>query len=168
MDAIKLTESDIQKTCCEFLALDGWVVRRMEPVSDTSTVQQIRKAMASVAMPPHVRSELNEIIQKCLRGRGANELGMADVLAIRYRYPCRGEGCSGKNCGTVDCVTAEVLWIEYKRPGGKVTATQKAWHATERARGALVWVFGEDIQPASIEAFRAHYCASGLARKVKA
>lgn len=158
-----LRESDIQKTCCEFLRLDGWVVLRMEPVSDTSTVRAILAALNREVALHVVFDRIAEIVKKCLRGRGANELGMPDVLAIRY--------WNGKY---LDPQTADVLWFEAKRPGGKCTPLQRAWHSRERARGALVWVLGDpgdpdaNITPASIEAFRAHYCASGLARKVKA
>jgi len=42
------------------------------------------------------------------------------------------------------------LWIEFKRPGGKLREGQPEWHQRERLRGATVWVvddfeFFEDL-----------------------
>jgi hypothetical protein len=51
---VKLTEAQIQKTCSDFLALDGWRPLRTDPTSDKS------------------------------RGKGFGECGMADHLFIRY------------------------------------------------------------------------------------
>lgn len=142
-----LTEEQIRETCCDFLRLDGWTVRRMEPVSDRA------------------------------RGRGANELGMPDVLAMRSLYEIEKAANESLNLGYKEQLLrsyTQTVWIEFKRPGGSCTPLQRAWHATERARGALVWVMGDpgdpdaNITPATIEAFRAHYMASGLARNVKA
>lgn len=53
---MRLTEAQIQKTCAEFLALDGWRPLRTDPTSDRS------------------------------RGKGFGECGMADHLFIRYGY----------------------------------------------------------------------------------
>lgn len=35
---------------------------------------------------------------------------------------------------------AAVLWIELKRPGGRIRPQQQEWHDRERGRGAEVWV----------------------------
>lgn len=80
------------------------------------------------------------------------EVGMPDCLAIRYFVMF---GVSDR--------ADDVLWIEWKRLKGKPSTEQKLWHTAERARGALVWVAGEDF-PATIEGFWAHYRASGLLR----
>jgi hypothetical protein len=59
-----------------------------------------------------------------------------------------------------------VLWIEFKALKGQPSKAQLDWHAKERARGALTWIAGVDF-PASVEGFRAHYLASGLARSAE-
>jgi hypothetical protein len=82
------------------------------------------------------------------RGKGFGEPGMADTLCLRY-------GRQGAPC--------EVLWIEWKAPGGRVRKHQHAWHLAERARGALTVVAGLDF-PASVKGFWSWYRASGLAR----
>jgi hypothetical protein len=82
------------------------------------------------------------------RGKGFGELGMADTLALRY-------GRQGAAC--------EVLWIEWKAPGGRVRKHQLDWHTKERARGAMTAIAGVDF-PASIKGFWSWYRASGLAR----
>jgi len=81
------------------------------------------------------------------RGKGFGEKGQADTLCLRYgRQPA-----------------AEVLWIEWKAPGGRVKKHQLEWHARERARGALTAIAGVDF-PASVKGFMSWYRASGLAR----
>ncbi len=51
---MKIREADIQRTCTEFLQLDGWRALRTDPCSDRS------------------------------RAKGFGEKGMADYLYIRY------------------------------------------------------------------------------------
>jgi hypothetical protein len=82
------------------------------------------------------------------RGKGFGEPGMADTLALRY----------GKQSAA-----CEVLWLEWKAPGGRVRKHQVVWHTRERARGALTVVAGWDF-PASVKGFWSWYRASGLAR----
>lgn len=119
---MRILEKDIQRACCEILALDSW--RR-------------------------VRTDMKQ-----LRGMGVQEPGMADDLFIRYPpgvpMECR--------------ILAEVLWVEWKKKGGKAADHQTAWHTLERKRGALTLIAGEDF-PASIEGFRTWYKTSGLMRK---
>ena len=87
-----------------------------------------------------------------LRGLGVREKGIADRLYIRYEAERPGDAL------------AEVLWIEWKKRGGKAMAHQTEWIAAERARGALVLLAGVDF-PASIEGFQCWYRASGLTRR---
>jgi len=95
------------------------------------------------------------------RAKGFGELGMADDLYIRYRYSV--EDTDPTYAGW-DRECADVMWVEWKKPGGKVSPHQKAWHLAERGRGALVVVATEDFLP-SIEGFQVWYRASGLMRK---
>ena len=94
-----------------------------------------------------------------LRGLGVSEPGMADHQFIRYGYfsPTAKKHFAIKPL-------AEVLWVEFKKRGGKAEQHQKDWHARERNRGGLVWVLGEDFE-ASIESFCEYYAKSGLQRK---
>jgi hypothetical protein len=85
------------------------------------------------------------------RGKGFGELGMADTLALRY-------GRQSAAC--------EVLWCEWKAPGGKPRKHQLAWHIRERARGAMTMVAGVEF-PASVEGFRDWYAKSGLMRRAR-
>jgi len=78
-------------------------------------------------------------------GRVVGERGQPDYLFLRY-----GEG-----------FTAEVLWIEFKRPGERPNIAQQMWHKAEKERGAEVLVV-DDIQD-----FRDSYAASGLIRRVR-
>lgn len=98
-----------------------------------------------------------------LRGLGVQEKGIADELYVRYlplaklqRVPRPDEVKA----------QAEVLWVEFKRRTGKAMAHQRAWHDAEQARGALTWIAGIDFT-ASVEGFKAHYLASGLARRIR-
>jgi hypothetical protein len=82
------------------------------------------------------------------RGKGFGEAGQADTLALRYSR-------KGATC--------EVLWLEWKTPGGRVRKHQTAWHIRERARGAVTAIAGVDFAP-SVRGFGKWYRASGLAR----
>jgi hypothetical protein len=82
------------------------------------------------------------------RGKGFGELGMADTLAVRY----------GKQAAA-----AEVIWLEWKAPGGRVRKHQTDWHTKERARGAMTAIAGVDFAP-TVRGFWKWYRASGLAR----
>ncbi len=81
------------------------------------------------------------------------EPGAPDCMAVRYsQYAPQ----------------ADILFIEWKRldkrgKPTKATAHQKAWHALERARGALTLIAGIDFA-ATPEGFFEWYAASGLAR----
>lgn len=95
-------------------------------------------------------------------GKGFGEKGMPDLLAIRYLNQSAIE-C---NCGRriiLNKLAASTLWIEWKRPYGKVSPHQKLWHEAERVRGAMTLIAGEDF-PASIEGFINWYRGSGLNR----
>jgi hypothetical protein len=112
------SEAVIEGECCQLLREDNWRILKTNPVSSRA------------------------------RAKGFGELGMPDVLALRYRK---------------ESVLCEVLWIEWKAPGGRVRKHQTEWHIRERARGAVTVIAGMDF-PASIEGFRAWYLASGLVR----
>jgi hypothetical protein len=92
------------------------------------------------------------------RGKGFGEVGMADHLYIRYRPMA-----AHPEWRVVATVPADVMWIEFKRPGEKAKKHQALWHIKERARGALTLIAGEDF-PATIEGFREWYRKSGLQR----
>ena len=95
------------------------------------------------------------------RGKGFGEIGMADCLYIRYLPP--EPPAPGKIPGKMGL--AHVLWVEYKRPGGKLSPHQIRWAQEETARGALVWLATWTFEP-TFEGFVAHYRASGLLRRV--
>lgn len=99
---------------------------------------------------------------KHLRGLGVSEPGMGDKQYIRYRNRYRME--TGGYSGLHLLALTEVMWIEWKRKGGKAGQKQQEWHERERARGALTLIAGEDF-PASIEGFCSFYAKSGLQRK---
>ena len=85
--------------------------------------------------------------------RKVGEPAMPDYLYIRY-------GLVG-GINVVECpdACAEVLWVEYKKPGEEPTKAQLEWHEQERARGGLVVVID------SIEGGKAWYKTSGLQRR---
>ncbi len=132
----KITEAQIAAACNELLLADGW--------------------RGVVTDPPQ------------LRGLGVSEKGIPDGLYIRYDDP-RVDAVikRGKGEGTFwQRIQAQVLWIEWKRKGGKAAQHQRDWHAAERARGALVLLAGEDF-PATIDGFTDFYFNSGLNRKLR-
>ncbi len=142
----KLSERDIEKTCTDFLALDGWRSLKTDPVSHREW------------------------------GKGFGEPGMADMLYIRYLYgPSGAEQCQCGIPAGDGCACAEVMWIEWKRAARfskrkkcclptKAAPHQHHWHILERKRGALTLIAGEDFT-ASIEGFQTWYRGSGLMRR---
>ena len=134
--AALLKERDIERTCTEFLELDGWRCIKTDL--------------------PH------------LRGLGVQEKGMADRLYIRYHKPCKEHSMLLSIPYVCGAQRAEVMFIEWKRPNGKISAKQTEWHQLERKKGALTLLAGVQFVP-TIEGFREWYCKrSGLARKVLA
>jgi hypothetical protein len=115
----KVSEAQLSKQVQDFLCIDGWRVFKQEPLSRAGG------------------------------GRYAGELGMPDLLALRYARPVQGWANS-------------VLWIEVKRKGAKPKPHQLEWHERERALGAEVWVVDD------YDAFRAKYLGSGLNRRISA
>ena len=97
-----------------------------------------------------------------LRGLGVQEKGIPDRLYIRYwaGLSVRGAGIAEK----ADLLAeTQSLWIEHKKLRGRLSEHQEAWHAAERARGALVIVAGQDFHP-SLDSFCQWYGQSGLQR----
>ena len=138
----KLREKDIARTCCDYLLLDGWRILNCEPMS---------------------RREY---------GKGFGEKGMADTLAIRYAFPrlkdvrsahTLEEDRRNPHDTPLHRSYADVMWIEWKRSDGRAAPHQKTWHDSERSRGALTLIAGEDFE-ASIDGFLSWYKASGLNR----
>lgn len=136
----RLTEAHIEQACTDYLILDGW-----RPL----------------------KTEQNFSEHK-LKSVGEN--GMADHLYIRYEPHVHYNGTNiVKNRTAENTVTLEaeahVMWIEWKRYGGKTGQHQLDWNAKETGRGALALIAGIDFTP-TIEGFRKWYQASGLARRV--
>lgn len=129
--ALKVSERDIQRTCSDLLALDGWRMLRTDPCSDRA------------------------------RGKGFGEIGMADCLYIRHHVPITWLVPLARD--TMYRTIAQVMWIEWKTRGGKMSMPQKIWHSVERDRGALTLIAGQDFET-SIEGFISWYRASGLNR----
>jgi hypothetical protein len=131
---MKLTEAQIEKQCSDFLALDGWRSLKTDPCSNKEW------------------------------GKGFGEKGMADHLYLRYWNKGDPRGPVHGFRTRVYDPQAEVLWIEWKRPGGKAAPHQRVWIEAERARGALVLLAGEDFS-ATFDGFVSWYRASGLLRR---
>ena len=112
-------EQLIALECEQLLREDGWRTIQCEPLSSRS------------------------------RGRGFGEIGMPDLLALRY---------GKKTPGACEC-----LWIEFKARNGRVKKHQFEWHGKERARGGMTAIATVDFVP-TVKGFRSWYRASGLAR----
>ncbi len=118
---MKITEAQLSRLVQDFLKLDGWRVLRQEPLSRAGG------------------------------GRYAGELGMPDLLALRYWKASQEYGAPA----------GDILWIEVKRSGQKPKPHQLQWHERERALGAEVWVVDD------FDAFKEKYVSSGLNRSIR-
>lgn len=101
----------------------------------------------SLALEPMARRDL---------GKGFGEPGMADYLYIRYE---------SDHAGWLPA-SAQILWVEFKSPRGRVTKTQRLWHDVERKRGALTAIATVDFGP-TVEGFERWYFTTGLARRIQ-
>lgn len=96
---------------------------------------------------------------KHLRGLGVIEVGIPDRLYVRYsNLNMRNHGFD---------TAGQIVWIEWKAPGGRLSLKQATWIQAERARGGVVWIAGQDFAP-DYEAFKAFYATTGLRRAVEA
>lgn len=101
-----------------------------------------------------------------MRGLGVSEPGIADDQFIRYDIHEEFWPFEGPKIPLHYKVLAQVLWIEWKKKGGKAGAHQATWHQHMRWLGAVTLIAGENFE-ASIDGFTKWYMESGLARKVK-
>ena len=97
------------------------------------------------------------------RGKGFGEKGMADHLFIRYLDKAQLQ-CICERRMVLKAPAAEVLWVEFKRPGGKICNHQSLWNAAERAAGAMTVCAIVDFEP-TFDGFVAWYRCSGLLRR---
>ena len=122
---MKITEAQVERAVKDLLEADGWRSLKTNPVSNKA------------------------------RGAGFGEIGMADMLFIRYQ-------CVVILNDTNEVIDVEpscqVIWIEFKAPGKLPSPHQLTWHTRERARGALVLVVDD------VDDFREWYKTSGLMR----
>lgn len=154
-----LRESHVEQTVTEFMEWDGWRSFKMEAQSDHSLVKRFMTRVYAHDLLKPLAQIIHYVLRQVMRGTGVGEPAMPDRIFIRYRHqPSDGD--------IVDEYlhrgTADVVWIEFKRPGQKPRADQIAWHQAERERGGMVYVVGETDDWWDI--FRAWYAASGLQR----
>lgn len=164
--ALIIRERDIERTCTEFLSLDGWRSLKTDPVSDKATIDAVRRMTLESPILRPVAGAVMVILEKCVRGKGFGEPGMSDSLFLRYgnaRLEWRKKQGGELLNSDSRLAAAEVMWLEWKSAKGKPKPHQIHWRDCERVRGALVLVAGIDF-PASIEGFINWYRFSGLQR----
>lgn len=123
-------EAHVQQTVTQLLEYDGWRAFRTEHAIERSNDEQRRFK------------------------RRVGEPGQPDYLYIRYNPVTYLQPMD-----SVNRTDADVMWIEFKKPGEEPEPKQLKWHAAERACGALVLVVDD------IDAFRKWYEESGLKRR---
>ncbi len=139
---MKLRESQIQETCADWLALDGWL-RRIK--TDLRHLRGMGVQEKGIPDDCFIRYEFDR------QAKTLCDLGLdSDTPIIANDTQLRA--------------MSQVLWIEWKARDGVIGQKQAEWHQLERARGALVWVAKQDF-PAAIEGFQDHYRKSGLLQR---
>lgn len=122
----RVAEKDLEQAVRDYLEFDGWRCFHFEQVWAEE------------------------------RKRTFGELGMPDLLCIRYEIPFHVP-----KVGPL----SEVMWIEMKTEGGRAAGHQKLWHIHERKLGALTVIAGEDFPP-TFDGFLKWYDAAGFRRKM--
>jgi hypothetical protein len=133
------SEKDIQRTCTEFLELDGW----RAIVTDPPQLRGLGVSEKGIPDRLYIRYDPGAKVSYSIEDRAGTKFTSTHGMGI---------------CG------AQVLWIEWKSKDGRVKPHQAVWNDTERARGALALIAGRDF-PKTIEGFQAWYRASGLMRR---
>lgn len=133
--------------------------RRGLPAALREREQDLEQACSDLIAYDGWRPLKTDPVSDRYRAKGFGELGMADRLYIRYEM--EGPRLSDSIADRAWC---QLMWIEWKRRGGKAKPHQIEWIAAERARGALVLLAGVDF-PADFDGFLAWYRKSGLMRR---
>jgi hypothetical protein len=155
-----LTEAHVEQTITEFLEWDGWRAIRTHPLPPI--VQRLDAIMAKAPAPllaawRVIRSYVANHTHKERFG----EAGMPDKLFLRYLND--GDPSAQLKyaaAGRIYDPQADVMWIEFKKPGERPRPEQVAWHEAERRRGGLVKVV-DDIDDFML----VWYPKSGLQRR---
>lgn len=134
-----------------------------QPVTASPLESLIEAECTKILEEDDWRALRTDPVSDRIRGKGFGELGMADHLYMRYDP--MDTGGTPLAPSPADRSYAQILWIEFKRPGEKAQKHQAAWHIRERARGALTLIAGEDFE-ATVDGFRKWYAASGLRRTI--
>jgi hypothetical protein len=153
-DLMLCTHGDRRKFC---LACSEDALRYLDSLADMPE-SQIEAECTKLLEEDGWRSLRTDPVSDRSRGKGFGEVGMADHLYLRYRWT--------EPLAEFDIlaeVLAEVMWIEFKRPGERAKKQQQEWHSKERARGGLTLIAGEDF-PATVNGFKNWYAGSGLRR----
>ena len=137
-----MREADLERYVCDYLALDGWRVLKMEQ----NFSEKKRRTFGEGGMPDRMFLRYEP---KILPTSHARRVEFGD--------------CAG------DILWIEFKRHKYRDSKGKMRYAkteqhQHSWIAAERARGALVLLAGADF-PATPEGFRAWYESSGLMRR---
>lgn len=136
---LRLSEADVTRQVCDFLALEGWRGVRM------NVGARVQRRTQDVCLGMDEQGDAIVKTVEVSRSRVSfGEPGMPDWLFIKY-------WCDGQmiNCEE----NADLIWLEIKAPGKEPKPHQLAWHKAERARGALVKVVDD------FETFRDWYQA---------
>ncbi len=138
-------EKDIEKSCTDFLELDGWRSFKMEQ----NFSERKRKSVGEPGMADrlYIRYCGKPLVKQSWDFGLAPAERMAEVMFVEWK---RLKGGSGKRALFTKAEKAKIR--------------QLRWIAEERAKGALVLLAGVDF-PATIEGFRGWYRSSGLMRR---
>lgn len=79
----------------------------------------------------------NKFCGKDIASQGAIEPGMPDLMARKGRWSPKTNFNDGGGW--------KILWIECKRPGGKVSVKQATWHQLAQRRGETV-IVAENVE----------------------
>jgi hypothetical protein len=160
-------ERDLEQACSDLLAYDNWRSLKTDPQSERGFARRLQARFANHPILHGFLDAIMRIVHSCVRDSGFGELGMCDRLYIRYTYgDLARHGLIFDHPAKMNEIRslAQILWIEWKRPGGKPDTHQTQWHLEERLRGALVVVAGADF-PADVNGFLSWYRGSGLMRR---
>lgn len=146
---LQLSEADVTRQVCDFMAAEGWrhVRHNVGGAYSSQAVTALLKLLEKFGRwTPLLAKAIHRVRYSFVE---FGEPGMPDSQFIRYDDKSR-RGPAEFRMGARDSdpkINTDfwrsrscVMWCEMKAPGKKPAPHQLAWHEAERARGALVKV----------------------------
>ena len=135
---LRLSEADVTKQVCDFMAAEGWRHIRHN-VGGAYSSQAVTALLKLLDRLERWTPLLGKAVYRVRRSFVEfGEKGMPDWLFWKPMYTPDFWNTANPTMDDYRRAKVYLIWVEVKAPGKKPAPHQLAWHEAERARGALV------------------------------